>query len=539
MKQANNQNNIYSSLRVFAEICKKVFFMATKNDNVEHILSLRNLQLTDYEDMVEIINYLYGKINMDGWSYNQIKKLCKVFPEGQICIEDKGKVVAFALSLIIDEDDFDDNHTYEEITGNETFSTHNREGNILYGIEVCVHKDYQGMRIGRRLYDARKELCEQLNLKSIVAGARMPGFAQHKQHLKPRDYLEKVKSKEIHDPVLSFQLSNDFHVRKILSDYLPEDTQSKSYAALIEWNNVYYQRKKKLVGGKKTWVRIGLIQWQMRSMPTVEAFLENVEFFVDSVSGYKADFLIFPELFNAPLMVKSNNLDSARAIRQLAQYTEEIKQQFINYAVEYNINIIAGSMPLYKEGNLYNVSYLCRRDGTHDVQYKIHPTPSEVREWGMQGGSKLRVFDTDICKIGILICYDAEFPELGRILADQGMQILFVPAATDLQSAYQRVRYCSQARAIENECYVVMSGSVGNLPKVFNMDIQYAQSAIFSPSDFAFPQNAIIAEGTANTEMTIIADVDLDLLKEVHTQGSVQNLRDRRKDLYEVKWIKE
>jgi predicted amidohydrolase/GNAT superfamily N-acetyltransferase len=513
--------------------------MASKNDNVEHILSLRNLQLTDYEDMVEIINYLYGKINMDGWSYNQIKKLCKVFPEGQICIEDKGKVVAFALSLIIDEDDFDDNHTYEEITGNETFSTHNRDGNILYGIEVCVHKDYQGMRLGRRLYDARKELCEQLNLKSIVAGARMPGFTQHKQHLKPREYLEKVKAKEIHDPVLSFQLSNDFHVRKILSDYLPEDTQSKSYAALIEWSNVYYQRKKKLVGGKKTWVRIGLIQWQMRSMPTVEAFLENVEFFVDSVSGYKADFLIFPELFNAPLMVKSNNLDSARAIRKLAEYTEEIKQQFINYAVEYNINIIAGSMPLYRDGNLYNVSYLCRRDGTHDVQYKIHPTPSEVREWGMQGGSKLRVFDTDICKIGILICYDAEFPELGRILADQGMQILFVPAATDLQSAYQRVRYCSQARAIENECYVVMSGSVGNLPKVYNMDIQYAQSAIFSPSDFAFPQNAIIAEGTANTEMTIIADVDLDLLKEVHTQGSVQNLRDRRKDLYEVKWIKE
>jgi predicted amidohydrolase/ribosomal protein S18 acetylase RimI-like enzyme len=505
----------------------------------EHILRLRNLQLNDYEDMVEILKHLYQTINMDGWDYNQIKKLLKVFPEGQICIEDKGKVVAFALSLIIDEDDFDDNHTYEEITGNETFSTHNPNGNILYGIEVCVDKEYHGMRLGRRLYDARKELCEQLNLKSIVAGARMPGFAQHKDKMKSREYLEKVRSKEIYDPVLSFQLSNDFHVRKILRDYLPNDDQSNAYAALIEWNNVYYQRKKKLVGGKKTWVRVSLVQWQMRPMGSLETFFETVEFYVDAVSGYKADFLLFPELFNAPLMGKFNNLDSARAIRKLAEYTEDIKQRFINYAVEYNINIIAGSMPLYKNGHLYNVSYLCRRDGTHEVQYKIHPTPAEVREWGMKGGSKLRVFDTDICKIGILVCYDVEFPELSRILADQGAQILFVPAATDLQSAYQRVRICSQARAIENECYVAMTGSVGNLPKVLNMDIQYAQGAIFSPSDFAFPQNAIIAEGTTNTEMTIIADVDLDLLKEVHTQGSVRNLKDRRRDLYTVEWVKE
>ncbi len=99
------------------------------------------------------------------------------------------------------------------------------------------------------------------------------------------------------------------------------------------------------------------------------------------------------------------------------------------------------------------------------------------------------------------------------------------------------MRLCSQARAIENECYVAITGSVGNLPRVENMDIQYSQSAVFSPSDFAFPHDAIVAEATPNTEMTLIADLDLDLLKDLNSSGAVRNLRDRRKDLYSVSWV--
>jgi predicted amidohydrolase len=95
------------------------------------------------------------------------------------------------------------------------------------------------------------------------------------------------------------------------------------------------------------------------------------------------------------------------------------------------------------------------------------------------------------------------------------------------------------ARAVENECYVAIAGCVGNLPKVNNMDIQYAQSAVFTPSDFAFPTNSIKAETTPNTEMTLIVDVDLDLLKELHSHGSVRIMKDRRTDLYELRLKKE
>ena len=97
------------------------------------------------------------------------------------------------------------------------------------------------------------------------------------------------------------------------------------------------------------------------------------------------------------------------------------------------------------------------------------------------------------------------------------------------------MRSCARARAIENECYVAIAGSVGNLPKVHNMDIQFAQSMVFTPCDFPFPANGIKAEATTNTEMILIADVDIDLLRELNQFGSVRNLRDRRTDLFELK----
>jgi predicted amidohydrolase len=209
---------------------------------------------------------------------------------------------------------------------------------------------------------------------------------------------------------------------------------------------------------------------------------------------------------------------------------------FKELAVSYNINIIAGSMPQASGDELHNVSFLCRRDGTHESYSKIHITNNEKRYWGIHGGDHPGIFDTDCGKIGIAICYDIEFPELARYYGQNGVNIIFVPFLTDTQNGYSRVRRCSQARAIENECYVAIAGCVGNLPRVKNMDIQYAQSAVFTPSDFAFPNNAVKAETTPNTEMTLIVDVDIDQLKELHNYGSVQTLGDRRTDLYEVVW---
>ncbi|MCC5946695.1 MAG: bifunctional GNAT family N-acetyltransferase/carbon-nitrogen hydrolase family protein [Bernardetiaceae bacterium] len=504
----------------------------------EHILKLRNLTPNDYQDIVALSRMIY-KESGDFWDFESIKNLVEFFPEGQICIEDKGKVVAFAFTIIIDYSKFGDEHTYAQITASDTYTTHDPNGDIFYGIEICIHPEYRDMRLGRRLYNARKDMCEQFNLRGIVAGGRMPNYSQYADKLTPREYIEKVRQKEIYDPVLTFQMSNDFHVEKILSNYMPSDLESRSYATLIKWNNIYYSTPKsnKVVTEPKSVIRLGIVQWQMRNVRSLSSFFENVEFFVDAVSSYEADFIVFPEFFSVPLMAEFNEMHTAKAIRKLADYTEGIREKLIEYAVSYNINIIGGSLPIYENETLYNVSYLCRRDGTYDMQYKIHITPSEISDYGIVGGNKVKVFDTDVARIGILICYDVEFPELSRLMADEGLQILFVPFSTDMQNGYMRVRVCAQARAVENECYVAIAGSVGNLPKVKNMDVQYAQSAVFSPSDFAFPNNTIVAESTPNTEMTMIADVNLDLLKELHQHGSVRNLKDRRKDIYRLDWI--
>jgi predicted amidohydrolase/ribosomal protein S18 acetylase RimI-like enzyme len=499
-------------------------------------IKLRHLLLDDFADVSEIMRLSYTGIGGQSWKRAQIERLLADFPEGQLAIEVNNKVVAVALSLIVDYDKYGDKHTYRQITNNFKLDTHDPEGDVLYGIDIAVHPDYRNLRLGRRLYDARKQLCESLNLRAIVAGGRIPGYSKYADDMSPKQYIQKVQHREIYDPILTFQLSNDFHVVRVLKNYLEFDTESLGYATLLEWANVYYEEEERALLNTKTYVRLGVVQWQMRPINDLDGFFEQLEFFVDAVSAYKADFILFPEFFNGPLMAAFNDQPEADAIRSLADFTIPIRNRCIEYAVSYNVNIIAGSMPIVEDNKLYNICYLCRRDGTWESYYKIHITPSEANSWGMIGGNKLGVFDTDCGKIGIQICYDVEFPELGRLYAERGCRILFVPFMTDTQSGFNRVSRCSQARAIENECYVAIAGSVGNLPRVHNMDIQYAQSAVYSPSDFNFPNNATIAEATPNTEILLISDVDLNDLKHLHTSGSVRNLMDRRKDIYSIAW---
>jgi predicted amidohydrolase len=469
------------------------------------------------------------------WKEHQVATLIDKFPEGQIVIKINGRIAGCALSIIVDYSKFEYKHTYREITGNYTFKTHTEKGDVLYGIDVFIIPDFRGNRLGRRLYEYRKELCEKLNLKSIVFGGRIPNFHKYAEEMSPKEYIEKVKNREIHDPVLNFQLSNDFHPIRVLKGYLEGDDASMEYAVLLEWDNIYYEKPSASIRVVKKIIRLGLVQWQMRPYKTLTELMNQAEFFVDALSGYKSDFALFPEFFNAPLMAEYNHLTESEAIRQLAENTASIVQEFSKLSISYNINIITGSMPEVVDNVLYNVGYLCRRDGTIERFEKIHVTPDESKVWGLKGGSGLRTFDTDCGKIGILICYDVEFPELSRLLADDGMDILFVPFLTDTQNGYSRVRYCAQARAIENECYVAIAGSVGNLPNVHNMDIQYAQSMVFTPCDFSFPTNGIKSEATPNAEMIVIADVDLDLITELHNHGSVKNLKDRRTDVFELK----
>ena len=499
-------------------------------------ISIRNLTKEDYQSLSKMSDAIYRNAGLTGFPEKSIKRLLRDFPEGQLCIDHKGKPIAVALSIIVNFQDYGLDHIYKDITNYERLDTHNPYGDILYGIEIFVHPEFRGLRLGHRLYEARKNLCKSKNLKGIIFGGRIPNYHKHANEMTVEEYIEKVQSKEIHDPVLNFQLSNGFELLKVVPGYLGADKHSCGYGVLLKWNNPDYKKEKDIFSKRASKVRLGIVQWQVRPILDINDLYEQIEFFTDAISSYRSDFIMFPEFFNTPLMAKFNNQSEPESIRSLAKYTPEFLEKFKSFAISYNVNIITGSMPLVERGKLYNCSYLCRRDGTFEQTRKIHITPSEIGAWGMLGGKDIRVFDTDAGRIAILICYDIEFPELGRILARQGVQIIFVPFQTDTKNGYLRVRKCAEARAIENECYVAIAGCVGNLPKVSNMDINYSVSAVFSPCDFAFPTEGIISEATPNTETMIIADINLDLLKELHNNGTVRNLKNRRLDLYKINW---
>lgn len=296
-------------------------------ENIDSV-ELRLLTLEDYKELKAAMEEAYPDLPDAPWSRNHIKKLVTIFPEGQLVIIVDGKIAAAALSIILNSDVLNDEHTYQQITDNYTFKSHTSHGDTLYGIDVFVKKDYRGLRLGRRLYDYRKEYCENENLKGIIFGGRLPNYHLYATQISPKEYIEKVKNKEITDPVLNFQLSNDFHVKKILKNYLHGDKESKEYAALLQWDNIYYQKPSKNNLITKSVLRLGLVQWQMRPYKTLEELVEQMEFFVDAVSGYRCDFVLFPEFFNAPLMAAYNNLSEPEAIRKLAAYTTQIRDEF-------------------------------------------------------------------------------------------------------------------------------------------------------------------------------------------------------------------
>ncbi len=287
----------------------------------------------------------------------------------------------------------------------------------------------------------------------------------------------------------------------------------------------------------KDHVRIAAVQYKQRKLTSFEEFAMYIEYFVRVVSEYQADFVLFPEAFPMQLMTMENKPISAeKAIAGVTVYTERFKQLMAEFAVKYQINIIGGSIASKLNDGIQKVCYVFLRDGSIHSQGKVHPTPDERQLYHLEGASQVNCIKTDCGLIGVLISYDIEFPELARHLVDQGAHIIFVPYCTDQSSSYLRIRYCAQARAVEDQCFVVISGNVGNLPDVHNMDVQYSQSCIFTPCDFPFARDGIAADTTPNVETIVVADVNIKTLNIARSQGSVMNLNDRRHDLYQFEW---
>jgi predicted amidohydrolase len=284
-------------------------------------------------------------------------------------------------------------------------------------------------------------------------------------------------------------------------------------------------------------IRVSAVQYHLHTISSFEEFAHQVEHYIKTAQEFNSDFILFPEFFTTQLMSIGKDGRSL-TIDELPEYTEQYRELFVRLAKETGMHIIGGTHVIKKGDKLYNVAHLFYPDGRVAEQAKLHITPTEVHEWNMSKGEGIEVFKTDHGTIAMLTCYDIEFPEIVRIAKAKGADIIFCPSCTDDKHGFHRVRYTSHARAIENQVYVVTTGTVGALPTVDFMRLNFGQAVVITPNDVPFPPEGIAVQGEVNQDMIVTADINLELLYKVRESGSVTTWRDRRSDLY-PDWEKE
>ncbi len=492
---------------------------------------VRPLTMDDFDALVEMAKKCFP--GMQPWGRDQIESQLSIFPEGQICVEIDGRLAASSTSLILEYDPSLEWHNWKAVADAGYIRNHKPKGDTLYGIEIMVDPEFRGMKLSRRLYDARKELCRQKNLARIIIAGRIPGYHKHADKLTAREYIDSVLDKAVYDQVLTAQLSNGFAVQGLIANYLPSDTASCGYATYLEWTNLDY-----ISGAKRRFhhviepIRICVVQYQMRAIKNFEEFTQQCEFFLDTASDYKCDFVLFPELFTTQLLSCVEAHRPGLAARQLAEFTPQYLDFFTEMAVKYDVNVIGGSQFVVEHDTLYNTSYLFRRDGSIGKQYKIHITPSERKWWGVSPGDRVEVFETDCGTIAIQICYDIEFPELTRIAAHKVRRL----------SSYHSIRTrgtvtCASGTVPKRDVSRIISmwrspAAPATCPSSKTPTSITPSQGSYTPADAEFARDAVAAECNPNVETVIIHDLDFEQLRRHRESGSVQNWNDRRRDLY-------
>lgn len=275
-------------------------------------------------------------------------------------------------------------------------------------------------------------------------------------------------------------------------------------------------------------LRVAAIQYYIRPVASFQKFADQVSALLATAADYKAELVVFPEYFTVQLLTLG---DLARPIdvqvRDLAGQVPAFLDLMSSLARKYGVYVVAGSIPGRGDnGDLHNDSHVFNPRGEHGVQGKLHMTRWEKEEWRVTPRRRLRVFETSFGRMAVAICYDVEFPEIARAAARRGCDVLVVPSCTDDRHGFLRVRYCAQARAIENQMFVIHACTVGSLPMVPAVSLNYGQASILTPSDFTFARDGILAEGQVNSEMMVIGVLDLEALRESRQKGTVLPLRD-------------
>ncbi|WP_369855759.1 carbon-nitrogen hydrolase family protein [Candidatus Thalassolituus haligoni] len=281
-------------------------------------------------------------------------------------------------------------------------------------------------------------------------------------------------------------------------------------------------------------LRIASAAYEVGFLDSFSAWQHKVSGLVQQAANNGAQILLLPEYFAMEL----TSLFTPAVYQSLSQQLVELQSlrvafvaEFVRLAKQHQVLIAAGTFPVGLATvagweQYVNRCYLCYPSGEVHWQDKLQMTRFEHEQWGISAGDALRVFDTPFGRLAVNICYDSEFPLLARQQVAQGADLILVPSCTDTLAGYHRVQLGCRARALENQCFVVQSPTVGSAAWSPAIDSNCGAAGVFAPVDYGFPDDGIVAQLPLNQPGWCYADLDLAELARVRTAGQVFNYRD-------------
>lgn len=277
-----------------------------------------------------------------------------------------------------------------------------------------------------------------------------------------------------------------------------------------------------------TTLRIASAQYDIGYFARLEDYERKLGDWVARAAAEGARLLVFPE-YGAMELTSLFGEAVQRDLHEELAALQSVVPAFLSLherlAAQHDVYLVAASLPVRVGAAYHNRAHLFSPSGVMGFQDKLVMTRFERERWGVSAGDALKVFETELGCLAVNICYDSEFPLLARAQVEAGAQLLLVPSCTDALAGYHRVRIGCQARALENQCYVVQAPTVGTAEWSEAVDVNVGAAGVFAPPDRGFPDDGVVALGPMNEPRWIYADVDLARAQTVRREGQVLNHR--------------
>jgi predicted amidohydrolase len=316
----------------------------------------------------------------------------------------------------------------------------------------------------------------------------------------------------------------------IVSGLLNDRALFKSDPIRIDWDMSEESRSPN-VQSLPSRLRVAGVSWGVRPISHVDQFFEHLTTLVKGSHAQGARLVVLPELFQVELLSLFGDGPEAAVVGHLLPFCDQIDLRLKELASELGVWIIGGSHLRPSPAGPINVATIAWPSGDLFYQPKNCRTMWEREPWRLAPQTGLTSFPDR--KLGVLVCYDSEFPEGARALAEHGTELLCVPSYCESQHGYQRVGWSCQARAIENEIFVVHTSLVGPIER-FSLGTGYGRSSIIAPSKAPFPDSAILSQSALNVEGIAVADIDFSALTTCRASGDARPWSDRHTSEWRV-----